>query len=184
MGLRYSDPAQRDDEQVRSMAAVCGQVAERDRPLWDAFFAEYAAGAVTPAATPSTSEEKLGLGTARRKMIFAADDRIAGLEGVHAATAAEMRKRLASAADALCAEGDALSCASASFLHARACRLPQMEEAYRRFQSELASLDAASQAHALEAVRDVIGPARIYVDGDAQARDMVLRSLCGPAGRR
>jgi hypothetical protein len=181
IGLRFSDPANRDDEQVRSLDGVCGAIAERDRPHWDEMFARYAAGERVSAARAATSEERLILGALRRKMLFEIHERIEALAHVHAELAQGLRARLAAAATGLCMDGDALSCASASLLHALACNLPQTEDAYRRFQSVVDGLDTPVRAQVLEGVRDIIGPARALVEGDAPARDLMLRSMCGRA---
>jgi hypothetical protein len=179
LGLRFSDPANRGDEQVRAVAAVCGAVAERDRPLWDDMFARYAGGERTGAALASSGEERLALGALRKKVIFELEERIVSLEKVHAGLARDLQGRLAGTASDLCGDGDALSCAAASFLYASACNLPQMEDAYRRFESSLSSLDAGSRSQALELARDVVGPVRAYVEGDERTRGLLRRSLCG-----
>jgi hypothetical protein len=179
IGLRFSDQANRDEEQVRSLDGVCGAIAERDRPHWDQMFARYATGERVSAALPASTEDRLILGALRRKMLFEIHERIEALAHVHAETAQGLRARLAAAATDLCMDGDALSCASASLLHALACNLPQTEDAYRRFQSVVEGLDTKVRAQVLEGVRDIIGPARALVEGDAPARDLVLRSMCG-----
>ena len=51
----------------------------------------------------------------------------------------------------------------------------------RRFQSVVDGLDTPHRAQVLEGVRDIIGPARALVEGDAPARDLMLRSMCGRA---
>jgi len=182
-GLRFSDPANRDDPQVRSLASVCGAIAERDRPLWDEMFTRYESGELTPAAQASTGEEQVMLGVLRKRMLLEADERVEALERLHAGAGQALRLRLASAADGPCAEGDAASCATASFLHARRCDLARMQDAYRRYQSALPGLDAPARAQVVELARDVVATARAYSEGSDEVRATLLRSLC-PAPRR
>jgi len=178
-GMRFSDPARRDEEQVRALAAVCGAAAERDRALWDDMFARYASGALTQGAVASTSQERLALGAIRKKMLLEAQERVAAVERVHAASGRELHARLAAAAGALCADEDPLSCGTASFLYAAACRFDQMEDAYRRYQAGLLTLDAPSRQQATGLMQEVLGPARGYASGDGRMRELLRRSLCG-----
>lgn len=179
LGMQLSDPARRDDEQVRALAAVCGAVAERDRPLWDDFFARYASGAATRAAGASTSADRLALGALRKKMLLELDEQAAALGRVRAASGQSLRARVAATASALCGEEDPLSCGTASYLYATSCRFDLMEDAYRRYEAAIGSLDAGSRQQATRVIQDALGPARGYAAGDPRMRDLLRRSLCG-----
>jgi hypothetical protein len=177
IGLRLSDPSTPDDEQRRAIAAVCGIVAERDRPLWDDMFSRYASGEVTPAALPSSAQERLALGAIRKKTFIEVEERVAALEGLHAGAAQGLRLHLADTASRLCGE-EPLSCAMAAFLLGGSCRMEEMQEAYGRFQAALSTLDAASRVQALELASDLSGPARAYAEADAPTRALLRRSIC------
>jgi hypothetical protein len=178
LGLRLSQPDAQQDEQRRAIAAICGAVAERDRPLWDEMFARFAAGEVTPAASPSTGEERLALGAIRKRMVIDLEERIGVLERLHPGVADPLRDRLAGAADALCGPEDPVSCGTEVYLHAARCRFEEMEGAYRRFDAVLSSMDPASRTQALDVARDVTGAARAYLDGDAAMRELLRKSMC------
>ena len=162
------------------MVQNCGAVAEQDRPLWDEMFAQYDRGETTPAASPSSIEERLALGAVRKEMLIEDETRIAALEHLHSASARDLREKLAAGASELCAQDDLVSCAVAAYLHGSGCSLERMTAAYGRFASGLEGLDPASRALAENLARDVIGPARAYSAGEPAMREMLRRSMCRP----
>ena len=178
IGLRLSHADAHDDEQRRAIAAICGAVAERDRPHWDEMFARFAAGERTPAASPATGEERLALGAIRKHMVIDLADRIDTLERLQPGVPSGLPDRLIGATEALCGPDDPVSCGTAASLHARRCKLEQMEGAYRRFEAALSNMDAAGRAQALDVARDVIGPVRAYLEGDAVMRELLRQSMC------
>ena len=178
LGLRVSRADPRQDDQRRALAAVCGEIAERDRPLWDELFARIQAGEVTPSVTPATGEERVALGATRKQMVLELEERVGALERLNADAARGLHDRLAAATEAFCGPEDPVSCATASYLHSSRCRFEEMESAYRRFDTALSAFDTADRALALGVARDVVGPARAYVAGDAAMRERLGRSLC------
>jgi hypothetical protein len=174
-GLQFSDPARREDQQVQSLLAVCGAIAARDRPHWDALFASQAAGETTPAVEPASAEERLALGVIHKKMLLETNERVAALLGLHAGLAGGVRDRLARAASEMCSGGDPGSCATASFLHAGRCDFAAMQEAFQRFEAAVA-LDPATRPRWLELSGDVLGLARADARGDLRVREQLRRS--------
>ena len=111
-------------------------------------------------------------------MFIEAEAQIAALEQVHAGSARDLHERLVGAASGLCRQDDVVACGTAAYLHAAKCRLDQMTEAYRRFESGLSSLDTANRALAQNIAQDVIGPARAYSGAEGPMRDLLRQSMC------
>ena len=174
-GLQFSDPARREDQQVQSLLAVCGAIAARDRPHWDALFASQAAGETTPAVEPAGGDEKLALGVIHKKMLLETNERVAALQGLHAGLARGVSDRLARAASDMCSGGDPGSCATASFLHAGRCDFAAMQESLQRFEAAVA-LDPATRPQWLGLGGDVLGLARADAKGDLRVREQLRRS--------
>lgn len=175
LGLRLSDPRNRDDPQVQSIESRCRAAAERDRPLWDELFARRGGGG---GVTPSTPQEQLVLSALRKKMMVDSRDEIIALGRLDSTTASALMDRLARAAGAMCGQGDAAACGAAAWFYGEQCRLDEMGSAYRSLRTHLSTLDPSVRGEFSQLVADMIGPARMYVEGGPTERERVKLELC------
>lgn len=176
-GLKLSDPQNRSDPQLQAIAAICGEAAERDRPLWDALFDGGRGGTLSGLSEPASAEEKFQLASIRKEMLIAARDRIRDIAGAHKTTGNTLLTTLADRAGKLCDSGDFLACATGSYFNSELCRVDEMAEDYKKFESLLATFDTTLRAEASQHAYDVIGPGKRFVAADT-AGQQKIRDEC------
>lgn len=175
-GLQLSSMENRNDPQVQRMKARCGAASERDRSLWDELFARKS---VDAGVSPTTPEQRLVLSAMRKRMLLEAREEIATLEQLDPATTPTLSDRLARAAGAMCGQGDVAACGAAAAFYGEQCRLDEMASAYRSLRTHLSTADPSVRGEFTLLVSDMIGPARLYVEGGPADRERVRQALCG-----